>query len=72
MPPKTKRQKLSAEAAALGREKLKERRLSDLAVDETPGPSGTAEAVTDDASNERTARDIVSVLRGVAKGSGQG
>ena len=57
MPPKTKRQKLSAEAAAVGREKLKERRLSDLGQDETSGAGG---ASTEDATTARDPQEILS------------
>ena len=57
MPPKTKRQRLSAGSASLAREKLKERRLSDLVGDETPGPSETPGA---SATSERSSQEILS------------
>ena len=56
MPPKTKRQRLSAEAAAVGREKLKERRLSYLGLDETSGAGG---ASTEVATIARDPQEII-------------
>ena len=62
MPPKTKRQKLSAGAASLARETLKERRLSDVATpgsSEVPGSSETPGSSVEDTTSERAPREIL-------------
>ena len=64
MPPKSKRHRLSSEAASVGREKLKEKRLSDstagLTSDAGPSSSSNSESPTTEPSEATGASQTTS------------